>query len=68
MPIGEYVPLGEQFPILKHFAAITTPLIPGDSDEPIRLPSGPRIGTLICYEDMERENSRRTTLCGASVS
>ncbi len=65
MPIGEYIPLGEQFPILKHLAAITTPLVPGDSDEPVRLPAGPQVGTLICYEDMERENSRRTTLCGA---
>ncbi len=55
MPIGEYIPLGDRFPILKHMAAITTPLIPGDSDEPIELPSGPRLGTLICYEDGARK-------------
>ncbi len=65
MPIGEYMPLGEQLPALNRWAAVTTPLLPGQSDDPIKLPLGPRIGTLICYEDMERDNARRTALCGA---
>jgi apolipoprotein N-acyltransferase len=65
MPIGEYVPGEEYLPILRDWAAVDTELVRGTSNAPIRLTGGEQVGVLVCYEDMEIENSRLTTKEGA---
>lgn len=67
MPVGEYVPGESLFPAAREWAALTSALVRGTSDEPLRLAGGQQVGTLICYEDMIAANSRRTVLAGAEL-
>ncbi|MGV3483886.1 MAG: apolipoprotein N-acyltransferase [Planctomycetaceae bacterium] len=66
MPVGEYIPGEYLFPAARQLAALDSALVRGSLDDPLPLKDGAQIGTLICYEDMVRDNSRRTVLAGAS--
>lgn len=66
MPVGEYIPGETVFPAARHLAALDSALLRGTVDDPLNLANGARIGTLICYEDMVCNNSRRTVLAGAN--
>ncbi len=65
IPFGEYLPGESLLPALRYWAALDAAITPGTIDEPLNLPSGAKLGTLICYEDMICENARRTVLAGA---
>jgi len=65
MPIGEYVPGENWFPQLRDWAALNTELIRGVSDSPLRLSSGPKVGMLVCYEDMVAANASSSVREGA---
>jgi apolipoprotein N-acyltransferase len=65
MPVGEYIPGESLFPQAKELAALESSLIRGTKDDPLVLPTRERVGVLICYEDMIRDNARRTVLSGA---
>lgn len=65
MPIGEYVPGQDWFPSLRDWAAVSSVRLSGQSALPVVMPSGERIGVLICYEDMSRQDARRTVAAGA---
>jgi apolipoprotein N-acyltransferase len=67
MPVGEYLPGESLFPEAREWAALTSALVRGTSDQPLRLAGGQQVGTLICYEDMIAANSRRTVLAGAEL-
>ena len=66
MPWGEYV-VGQQWiPGLQSLLGSSNNR-PGDSAAPLRLPDGPKLGVLICYEDLLAEPVRQTTAEGAEV-
>lgn len=65
MPIGEYFPGEEWLPAVRDWAAIERVRRRGTSDAPLEHPNGTRLGVLICYEDMSRENCRSTVAAGA---
>ncbi len=65
MPVGEYIPGESLYPAAKELAALDSSLVCGTTDEPLVMPTGEKLGTLICYEDMICANSRRTVLAGA---
>lgn len=69
MPIGEYVPGEAWWPQARQWAAVELPLVQGTSAAPLSMssPNGDtaKLGVLICFEDMSRENARSTVLSGA---
>jgi apolipoprotein N-acyltransferase len=67
LPIGEYVPGQTKFPSLRNWAALHEVIEPGTSHAAIASPAGPRLGVVICYEDLLRENARKTVQSGAEV-
>jgi len=53
MPFGEYVPMGNLFPWLKHITPETGDYTPGPKTALTSLLGGKlKVGTLICYEDL----------------
>jgi len=51
LAFGEYMPLGDTFPVLYQISPNSGRFAPGDHVQPV--PFGPyRIGVLICYEDI----------------
>lgn len=67
MPIGEYVPGEQWFPVLRDWAALDDVLDRGDAPVALRLTSGPTVGVMICYEDMVAENAIDSVRAGAQV-
>ncbi|HCG77278.1 MAG: apolipoprotein N-acyltransferase [bacterium (Candidatus Ratteibacteria) CG_4_10_14_3_um_filter_41_18] len=69
VPYGEYVLGGESFPFLKRFVAKAAGFIPdfspGENYTIFSLPEG-NFATLICFEDIFSELSRRFTKKGAN--
>lgn len=65
MPIGEYVPGERWFPQLRDWAAISTKLVRGESDSPLTLSDGSKVGMLVCYEDMVAANASSSVREGA---
>lgn len=65
MPIGEYFPGEDWLPAVRDWAAIDRVRRRGTSAAPLEHPNGTRLGVLICYEDMSRENCRSTVAAGA---
>ncbi|HKQ70441.1 MAG TPA: apolipoprotein N-acyltransferase, partial [Polyangiaceae bacterium] len=51
LAFGEYLPLGETFPILYDWSPNSGRLTPGTSNEPLTL-AGHQIAALVCYEDI----------------
>ncbi|HJL18713.1 MAG TPA: apolipoprotein N-acyltransferase [Sandaracinaceae bacterium LLY-WYZ-13_1] len=51
LAFGEYIPLGETFPILYDWSPNTGHFTPGDHVQPLPFDDY-RIGTLVCYEDI----------------
>ena len=58
VPFGEYIPLGERFPVLYDLSRGSGQLSPGRGLHALPL-SGHRIGALICYEDILSGHVRR---------
>ncbi|MEM1417865.1 MAG: apolipoprotein N-acyltransferase [Myxococcota bacterium] len=62
LAFGEFMPLGDVFPILYEWSPNTGKFTPGDHVRPLVLPHEGlevRIGTLICYEDVLPGFTRR---------
>jgi apolipoprotein N-acyltransferase len=51
LAFGEYIPFGEQFPILYEWSPNSGHLTPGTSVEPVPLAGHP-VTALVCYEDI----------------
>lgn len=51
LAFGEYVPLGDLFPVLYKWSPLASHLTPGTSAAPLHA-SGYRFATFICYEDI----------------
>jgi len=65
LPIGEYLPGESWLPRLRYWIGIKSRYVAGQSDAPLELSDGQRVGTLICYDDTVAMNSRKTVLAGA---
>lgn len=59
LAFGEYIPLGEQLPVLYELSPNTGHFTPGESAEPMLL-DNVKITTLICYEDVLPGFTRKT--------
>lgn len=57
LPFGEYVPLGEWLPWLRHFSPKTIHMIV-PPPEPLLSLEGPPLGISICYEGIQSERIR----------
>ena len=66
MPWGEYVVGQHWIPGVREML-VNVGVRPGDSADPLVLPGGERIGTMICYEDLLSEPARDTALAGGEV-
>ncbi len=67
MPIGEYMPLEQTYPALHDWAQLSKQAAWGTSDAPLQASGGVLIGTLLCYEDIVAEMSRRSVALGAEL-
>lgn len=67
IPIGEYMPFEQRYPALHDWAQLPDYMASGKSDAPLKLPDGPAVGVLICYEDLIEDAARKTTLQGAKL-
>jgi apolipoprotein N-acyltransferase len=66
LAFGEYIPLQRYLPFLRNISPTIGNLTPGDGGL-VELPSGVKIGTLICYEDILAALGRRAVQQGAQV-
>lgn len=66
LAFGEYIPLQRYLPFLRNISPTIGNLTPG-SGEPVTLPSGVRLGPLICYEDILPELARQAVRQGAAL-
>lgn len=66
MPIGEYVPLEQTFPIMHTLVPLPEVMLPGTSDDPLVVDKKIRVGMLICYEDTVADIARRSVNAGAN--
>jgi apolipoprotein N-acyltransferase len=57
--MGEYLPLGDVFPILRRWIPLGQDFSAGDGPEVFSLPSGWRFAPLICFEDVMARVVRR---------
>ncbi len=67
LPLGEYVPGEKTFPELHDWFQLGEYFEPGTSDSPLTIPSGHKIGVIICYEDTIAEVTRKTVVAGAEM-
>jgi apolipoprotein N-acyltransferase len=67
MPLGEYVPGQQHFPWLRELFGLEEPLRAGEDPRPVTLMGGPRVGVLMCYEDMVASHARDTARAGAQL-
>ncbi len=67
MPLGEYVPGEKVMPWLHNWFQLGQHFETGKSDDPVSLPSGEKIGVIICYEDTMSEVTRKTVAAGAQL-
>jgi apolipoprotein N-acyltransferase len=67
IPIGEFVPFEKQFPFLHDWAQLSEYIEVGESDAPVTMDKGLRVGVLICYEDLIESAARRTSMEGAQL-
>ncbi len=58
LPFGEYIPLGEQFPVLHRLSPASGRISRGDHAGPLPF-EDKRISVLICYEDVLPEYARK---------
>lgn len=66
LAFGEYIPLKEYLPFLRHISPTIGNLTAG-SGGLVTLPNGVRIGSLICYEDIVPALSRQAVRQGAQL-
>lgn len=79
MPLGEYLPFEETFPVLRRLSPNTGDFSRGDLDHPIVLPiaakkngmlenaKAVKLGVLICYEDLIPRLARQSVVNGAEI-
>ena len=67
VPFGEFVPLGEIFPVLPEWIGMGRNLTPGPGFRPLEVGPGVRAGISICYEDVFPHVSRGHVLAGANL-
>ena len=67
VPFGEYVPWGDEFPILTKLTGMGRNLAPGTRFHPIEILPGVRAGVSICYESVFPKISRGHVLNGANL-
>ncbi len=68
VPFGEYVPLRPVLGWLQKFVPIGGDFLPGASAEPLSpVNGGPRVGVLICYEDIFPYLARQNVQAGADM-
>lgn len=66
LAFGEYIPMQRYFPFLRHISPTIGDLTPGTGGV-VTLPNGPRIGPLICYEDILPVLARQAVQQGAAL-
>jgi apolipoprotein N-acyltransferase len=67
MPLGEYVPGEKTMPWLHDLFQLGQYIENGISAQPFALPTGERIGVIICYEDTMSEITRQSVNAGAQL-
>lgn len=67
VPFGEFVPLGDRFPVLNRIVGMGRNLSRGKHFQPLKLPNGARAGVSICYEDVFPYVSCNHVLNGANM-
>ncbi len=66
VPFGEYIPLGDRFPLLYKYLPYTSRFRPGESSAPLSFKTY-RLSLNICYEDLFSGFIRRNMLSGVSA-
>lgn len=66
LAFGEYIPLQKYFPFLRHISPTIGNLTAG-SGGVVTLPTGIRLGPLICYEDILVAAARQSVQQGAQI-
>jgi apolipoprotein N-acyltransferase len=66
LAFGEYIPLGDLFPILYEWSPDSGRFQPGPNDAPLHF-KGHRLGVLVCYEDIIPEHTNAVVERGADV-
>jgi len=64
LAFGEYIPLGDWFPILYEWSPESGRFLPGPASEPLDF-EGHRLGVLICYEDIIPGHTNSVAAAGA---
>ena len=67
MPFGEFMPLGDVFPVLYRWSPRTRRIAKGRAQRLLTTREGVRLGVLICYEDLDAEYARRYVEAVADV-
>jgi apolipoprotein N-acyltransferase len=67
VPFGEYMPLGERFPLLRRLSPGTSRFAAGNTPAVLTLGADARIAALICYEDVIPAPARDAVAYGATL-
>lgn len=67
VPFGEYIPFDKQIPALQKLVPTGFSCEPGDAVRVVQVPSGLKLGPLICFEDTVASVARDSALAGAEL-
>ncbi len=67
VPFGEYIPFDKDWTWLQRFVPTGVSCTPGNKVTTVTLPSGIKIGPLICFEDTVEDVARHSVRDGAQV-
>lgn len=67
MPFGEYVPGGDLIPEIRLHFPMAEDFTPGDEARVLDWGGGPRLGVMLCYEDMVPGAARSLATASANV-